>query len=238
MTNNRIKPNAKPTNETQRATTALRRSIMDVTTVNPTAVLARSVFRNVYAMRSERPPGPDAEQERRRGVVLGGIENLQVRRHVEPGGDGRIVKQLHAVLRTEPVNRENRQCADSEMVVTDADRVVIATVDRAGPHQRRIGEPADRVRVPIGQARSSSRSPASSSPPKRRTGADDPAAKCIRRRRDRSPRATSHVSSVEAVEAPIAMENLRRGWSAIDQPRGESRSRRKEITSSVGVPFR
>ena len=36
---------------------------------------------------SERQPGPEADEEGRLGVVLGGIENLQVRRQMEPGGD-------------------------------------------------------------------------------------------------------------------------------------------------------
>ena len=104
------------------------------------------------AVGSERQPGPEADEDGRLGVVLGGIENLQVRRQVEPGGDGRVVKQFHAVLAADPVDRQDRQVADSEMIIADADRVVLATADRAVPHQRQIGEPADRIRVPVGQA--------------------------------------------------------------------------------------
>ena len=83
-------------------------------------------------------------------MALGGIENLNVRRDVEPGGDGRVIKQFHAIFGADPVESQDRQVADSEMVIANADRVVPAIADRAGPDQRQVGEPADRIRVPVG----------------------------------------------------------------------------------------
>ena len=50
MTSSRTRPSAKPTNETQRARTPVRRPIVDVTNMNTAAILVPKVFISVYAM--------------------------------------------------------------------------------------------------------------------------------------------------------------------------------------------
>lgn len=96
---------------------------------------------------------PQAEDHRRVEPVAGRRLELQVRRQMEPGCDGHVVEQFDTVL---VANRHGARgerfdvFAHADVIVPDAERILLAEPPGVRSAYAERGGPFDRVRIAIG----------------------------------------------------------------------------------------